>query len=132
MRGVARPRSTPPSTPFGVWLDAWFKENDKVTLEAFAEDVGVSKSAVSLWISATKPVSVKPTTLRRIAKRTGADLVHLERMAYGTDADPRAGRPAESGGIFLSPEQLEALLQRAAEAAVRRVLDEQRGGDRDE
>jgi len=123
---VARPRSTPPSTPFGVWLSEWFENHKAVTLEAFAQDVGVTKSAVSLWIGALKPVAVQPKTLRRIAKRTGADLEHLERMVYGqTGAGER--RASEEPGIYLTPVELEAMLERAAERAVRRILDEQAG-----
>jgi hypothetical protein len=125
---VARPRSTPPSTPFGVWLDTWFKDNDRVTYEAFADDVKVTKSAVSLWISAVKPIQIKPATLRLVARRTGAQLGDLERMVYGRTAETeRAGAP----GVYLTADELEALLQRAAETAVRRVLDDRSPEGRD-
>lgn len=123
MSPVARPRRTPPSTPFGVWLDHWFKDNPNVTYESFAQDVGgITKSAVSLWISAVRPVAVKPATLRAVAKRTGARLEDLERMTYGETAGER--RVSEPPGIYLTEEQLEALMERAAATAVRQVLDE--------
>lgn len=125
---MARPRRTPPSTPFGVWLDTWFKDNDKVTYEAFADDVEVTKSSVSLWISALRPIQIKPATLRLIAKRTGAQLDDLERMVYGRTAGPE--RTGEAPGVYLTADELEALLQRAAETAVRRVLDDRPAGGR--
>lgn len=121
---MARPRKAP-ATPFGAWLEQWLTDNQGVTFESFAQDIGVTKSAVSLWIGARKPVAIKPTTLRRIAMTTGADLGDLERMVYGLRPEPR---PPADRAITLTPEELEALLERAAERAIRRVLGDQSEG----
>jgi transcriptional regulator with XRE-family HTH domain len=116
---MARPRPAA-GTPFGAWLNAWFLAHPDVTFEAFADEVGVSKSAVSLWISATRPVQVKPATLRRVAVYTDEPLGNLEQLVYGLSRRSGAGTEPL---ISLTSEELEALMERAAELAVRKVLE---------
>ena len=121
MRAVARQRREPPSTPFGAWLAKWFDDHSAVTHAAFAQDVGVSKGLITQWIGGTVP---KGPVLARIAERTGERLDNLERMLYGVGTR----RMAEERGIYLTSDQLEAMLLRAGVAAARLVLDEREEG----
>jgi transcriptional regulator with XRE-family HTH domain len=110
---VARARSKPASTPFGAWLDQWLKANPDVTFESLAGDLGVTKSAISLWISTEKPIKVDVPKLRRLAERTGAPIENLERLVYG---NPPAGPAAAPSALTLSPEILDAIEERIRRA----------------
>lgn len=116
MRGVARQRKEPPKTPFGAWLAQWLEDRPAVTQAAFAEDVGVSKGLITQWIGGTVP---KSPNLREVARRTGEPLENLERLLYGSTAGV-----GERRTVNLTPDELEAMLTRAADLAVRQLLAE--------
>lgn len=143
---MARPRSNPPGTPFGAWLVSWFDAHPDVTLEAFGDDVGVTKGAVSLWISSQRRVAVKAPTLARVAKRTGEPLANLEVLVYGEanrdmalPSDPRSVVEPKTSLVMtpagLPPEVLDQIEERIrlafrAElaAAIERIREEQQRG----
>jgi transcriptional regulator with XRE-family HTH domain len=100
---------------------SWLDEHQDWTVDGLASEVGVSASAVSLWLTKTKRVG--PEHLVEVSRVTGEPLENLQRMVYG-GRTPLVQEPA----ITLTADELEALLERAAERAVRRVLDEQAGG----
>ncbi len=52
-----------------------------MTLEAFAQEAGVSTSAVSLWLTKTKRMD--PDNLDAVARLTGEPAENLQRMVYG-------------------------------------------------
>ena len=116
-------RAQPPQTAFGAWLTAWLDDHrEQWTLAAFAQAVGVSSSAVSLWKSTTKHVKIEH--LRAVARVTNEPLENLQRMVYG-GRTPFAGVTRE---VRLTEEELEALVTRAVETALRRVFGEGEGG----
>lgn len=74
-------RRPPATTPFGAWLSEWLDDHaSDWTVEAFAAEVGVSPSAVSLWLTKTKRVGIDH--LREVARITGEEFDALYRMVY--------------------------------------------------
>lgn len=120
MRPVARRRAEPPKTPFGAWLAQWLDNHPAVTHAAFAADVHVSKGLITQWIGGTVP---QGPNLQAIAARTGEPLDNLERMLYGSGT-----QRAEPGTITLSRDELQAMLDRAADQAVRALMAELAAG----
>ena len=116
---MPRRRKGPPKTPLGAWLEAWLAEHEEWTHQALAADIGVSKGLISQWVSGAVK-NVTATNLRGLARVTGEPLENLEQMVYGASAR----RVREERGLYFTEAELEALLQRAAERAVRQVLDE--------
>lgn len=109
-------RRPPASTPFGAWLGRWLDDHPDWTVEGFATEVRVSPAAVSLWLTKTKRVGVDH--LREVARVTGQDFDTLWQMVY------RESQAPAGAGVYITGEELEALLERAADRAVRRLLDE--------
>lgn len=113
-------RTTPPSTPFGAWLERWLDQNREWTHDAFAKAVGVSKGLISQWISG---IVQKPEreAFQGVARVTGTPFEVLENMVYG-------GEPKKAAGQYVRYDELEPLMERAAEKAIRRVLRERGEG----
>lgn len=101
---MARRRGKP-KTAFGAWLDAWLTTNAAWTLASFGAEVGVSKSAVSLWLSGDT-IRIPIERLRKIAEVTGEPVENLEQLVYGR-------RPAAAA---ISPDLLDALEERMRRA----------------
>lgn len=94
-----------------------------MTHAAFALDVHVSKGLISQWIGGSVK-RIGAQNLRSVAERTGEPLDNLERMLYGTGTR----RAAEGQGIYLTEEELQAMLDRAASQAVRALMAELEAG----
>ncbi len=119
---MARPRPIP-STPFGAWLDAWFREHPDWTFESFAHEVGVTKSAISLWVSgATRRVPLEK--LREVARVTGEPVENLEQLVYGRRPPQSAARldPAIVAAIDASVERAVNRLGDRLELVLRELL----------
>jgi transcriptional regulator with XRE-family HTH domain len=120
---VARRRREPPKTPLGAWLGTWLGNHPEWTHQALADDIGVSKGLISQWTSGAVK-NVTATNLRGLARVTGEPLENLEQLVYGASA----ARVREERGLYFTEAELEALLARAAERAVRQVLGEMAEG----
>lgn len=113
-------RRLPPTTPLGAWLERWLTDHGEWTHAALAAEVGVSKGLISQWVSGgVKKVSTP--NLRGLARVTGEPFENLDRMVHGGDATPA------SGGRYITESDLEALVERASERAMRRLVAELRG-----
>jgi len=111
---MAIPRPTP-TTPFGAWLDDWFKTHPACTLAVFGADVAkatgrtkpYTDGAVSQWISG-KIRRPGAQALRGIAAVTKEPLTNLEILVYGrfaSPAGPETGRTeAAADGSIIDPE----------------------------
>lgn len=122
-------RRPPATTPFGAWLSEWFDDHpDEWTVEAFAAEVGVSASAVSLWFTKTKRVGVDH--LREVARVTGEDFEVIYRMVYTRKA-PALPPPDLPPGVTEAiaaavAEAMQPLLSRLDELVA--LLEADRGG----
>jgi hypothetical protein len=85
-RVVPRQRRLVPITPFGIWLDQWLQSHPDWTYEDFGAEVGVTKTSITNWVGAQKPVKVPVQRLRRIARATATDVTFLEKLVYGEEA----------------------------------------------
>lgn len=119
----------------GKWLTRQRgKRRPRMTQAALADALDTSRSWVSsIERGALKRPKVEDCAL--LADYFGVPLKDVLGMAGYTLAEisalgsiPRQGSVAEQAGIYLTTDELEALLQRAASAAVRQVLDEREGG----
>jgi transcriptional regulator with XRE-family HTH domain len=117
---VARRRALPPKTPFGAWLSEWLDDHPGVTHAAFAQDVGVSKGLISQW-TAGDVKRIGAPNLAAVARTTGEPLDNLERLLYGNVGTRRA---SEEPGITLSRDELQAMMDGAADKAVRTLMAE--------
>lgn len=88
---MARRRGKP-ATAFGAWLEEWLRTHDDVTFEALGERIGVTKSAISLWLAATHQAEIPIPRLRRLADATGTPVGHLEQLVIPGGADEAEGR----------------------------------------
>jgi hypothetical protein len=117
---VPKRRTSPPTTPLGAWLERWLLEHPEWTHQRLADEVDVSKGVVSQWISG-EVRTLKQPSLVGLARATGEPLANLEELNYGKAAPER---PGEGRGRYLTAEELESLMERAAKRAVREVLAE--------
>jgi transcriptional regulator with XRE-family HTH domain len=113
---MSRPRGSPPATPFGSWLAGWLADHPDWTFQALATEVGVTKSAISLWISAERQPKIRIERLRRLARVTGEPIENLERLVYGNQAERETASP-------LSPEILTAIRAEVASGVADGVVD---------